>query len=63
MTPDKTIHNIDGSIITPAEARLALKEYQQLRRANQARWLAEKELEEAAQEEPAHTTPPTADDK
>lgn len=45
MTRDKPIHNIDGSIITPAEARRTLKEYKlQLKRAKKAR-------EKAAQSE------------
>lgn len=45
MTRDKPIHNIDGSIITPAEARRTLKEYKLLlKRAKKAR-------EEAAQAE------------
>ena len=64
MTTDKPIHNIDGSVITPAQARRALREYHlQLQRANQARWLAERVRGEATRKEAANRTAPTEDDK
>ena len=57
MTRHKPIHNIDGTIITPAEARRMLKEYNlQLKQA-------EKKREEAAQRESTNKTPLTEDDK
>ena len=65
MTTNKPIHNIDGSVITPAQARRALREYHlQLQRANQARWLAEKVREESTRrKEAANRTAPIEDDK
>ena len=57
MTRDKPIHNIDGTIITPAEARRMLEQYKlQLKRGK-------KEREEAARKETENTTPSTEGDK